>query len=62
MWSGVELLMNEDTGTVRLCGEQEPGSAVYQVDTLVKISASEKVTSFVDFLTFNHKISRYIFI
>lgn len=37
------MLLNEDTGTVRLCGEQEPGSALYQVDTLVKISSSEQV-------------------
>ncbi|XP_053510248.1 kinetochore-associated protein 1 isoform X1 [Ictalurus furcatus] len=41
MWNNVELLLNEDTGTVRLCGEQEPGSALYQVDTLVKISSEQ---------------------
>ncbi|XP_046697965.1 kinetochore-associated protein 1 isoform X3 [Silurus meridionalis] len=43
MWNNVDLLVNEDTGTVRLCGEQEPGSALYQVDTPVRISASEKL-------------------
>uniref|UniRef100_A0A4W4HM23 RZZ complex subunit KNTC1/ROD C-terminal domain-containing protein n=1 Tax=Electrophorus electricus TaxID=8005 RepID=A0A4W4HM23_ELEEL len=44
MWNNVELLINEDTHTVRLSGdsEQETGSALYQIDTLVKISP-EKV-------------------
>ncbi|XP_060762821.1 kinetochore-associated protein 1 isoform X2 [Neoarius graeffei] len=43
MWNNIELLVNEDTNTVRLCGEQEPDSALYQLDTLVRISASGKV-------------------
>ncbi|KAA0716378.1 Kinetochore-associated protein 1 [Triplophysa tibetana] len=47
MWNNVELLLNEDTNTVRLYSdaEQESGNALYQVDTLVKISSSEKVLS-----------------
>ncbi|XP_050966456.1 kinetochore-associated protein 1 isoform X1 [Labeo rohita] len=47
MWNNVELLLNEDTNTVRLSGdaEQESGNALYQVDTLVKLSSSEKVLS-----------------
>lgn len=43
MWNNVDLLINEDTNTVRLCGESEQGSALYQVDTLLRISASEQV-------------------
>uniref|UniRef100_A0A8C1QQ82 Kinetochore associated 1 n=1 Tax=Cyprinus carpio TaxID=7962 RepID=A0A8C1QQ82_CYPCA len=44
MWSNVELLLNEETNTVRLYSdEQETGSALYQVDSLVKLSSSEKV-------------------
>ncbi|XP_073696057.1 kinetochore-associated protein 1 [Garra rufa] len=47
MWNNVELLLNEDTNTVRLYSdvEQESGNALYQVDTLVKLSSSEKVLS-----------------
>ncbi|XP_073716353.1 kinetochore-associated protein 1 isoform X1 [Misgurnus anguillicaudatus] len=47
MWNNVELLLNEDTNTVRLYSdaEQESTNALYQVDTLVKISSSEKVLS-----------------
>ncbi|XP_062873879.1 kinetochore-associated protein 1 [Trichomycterus rosablanca] len=45
MWNNVDLLINEDTNTVRLCSESDQGSALYQVDTLVKISSSEKVPS-----------------
>ncbi|XP_009300259.2 kinetochore-associated protein 1 isoform X2 [Danio rerio] len=47
MWNNVELLLNEDTNTVRLYNdvEQESGNALYQVDNLVKISSSEKVVS-----------------
>ncbi|XP_069038305.1 kinetochore-associated protein 1 isoform X2 [Lepisosteus oculatus] len=47
MWTHVELLTNDDTGTGRLSidSRQECGSALYQVDTLVKISSSEKVIS-----------------
>ncbi|KAG7318542.1 hypothetical protein KOW79_018297 [Hemibagrus wyckioides] len=43
MWNNVEFLLSEDTNTVRLSGEQEPGSALYQLDTPVKISTSEQV-------------------
>ncbi|TSW89619.1 Kinetochore-associated protein 1 [Bagarius yarrelli] len=42
MWNHVELLINEETNTVRLCGDQEPGNALYQLDTLLKISATEQ--------------------
>uniref|UniRef100_A0AAR2KKM6 RZZ complex subunit KNTC1/ROD C-terminal domain-containing protein n=1 Tax=Pygocentrus nattereri TaxID=42514 RepID=A0AAR2KKM6_PYGNA len=45
MWNNVELLINEDTNTVRLSSDSEHGSALYQVDTLVRISPSEKVPS-----------------
>uniref|UniRef100_A0A4W3HU79 Kinetochore associated 1 n=1 Tax=Callorhinchus milii TaxID=7868 RepID=A0A4W3HU79_CALMI len=47
MWNDVELLTNDDTGSGRLNIEArgENGAALYQVDTLVKISSSEKVTS-----------------
>ncbi|XP_043096489.1 kinetochore-associated protein 1 isoform X3 [Puntigrus tetrazona] len=47
MWNQVELLLNEDTNTIRLYSdvEQESGNALYQVDTLVKLSSSEKVVS-----------------
>ncbi|XP_031422613.1 kinetochore-associated protein 1 isoform X1 [Clupea harengus] len=42
MWNKVELLINDDTNTVRLSlGD----SALYQVDTLVKLSSSENVVS-----------------
>ncbi|XP_066511842.1 kinetochore-associated protein 1-like [Hoplias malabaricus] len=43
MWNNVELLINEDTNTVRLSSDSEQGSALYQVDTLVRISPSEQV-------------------
>ncbi|XP_028269515.1 kinetochore-associated protein 1 [Parambassis ranga] len=45
MWSDVELLTNEDTNTVRFdsVSREENGSGLYQVDTLVKISTSNKV-------------------
>ncbi|XP_033828339.1 kinetochore-associated protein 1 [Periophthalmus magnuspinnatus] len=45
MWSDVELLTNEDTGTVRLgsVSTEENGSGLYQVDTLAKISAASEV-------------------
>ncbi|KAL4646609.1 kinetochore-associated protein 1 [Arapaima gigas] len=45
MWNDVELLANDDTGTVRLSFDlrQQCGSALYQVDNLVKLSCSEKV-------------------
>lgn len=46
MWSDVELLTNEDTNTVRLSSvsKEENGSGLYQVDTLVKVSAANEVT------------------
>lgn len=45
MWSDVELLTNEDTNTVRLgsMSKEENGSGLYQIDTLVKISAANEV-------------------
>ncbi|MBN3296609.1 KNTC1 protein, partial [Amia calva] len=47
MWNDVELLTSDDTSSGRLCidSRQECGSALYQVDTLVKVSSSEKVRS-----------------
>ncbi|KAM6945162.1 kinetochore-associated protein 1 isoform 1-T1 [Lycodopsis pacificus] len=39
-WSEVELLTNEDTGSV---SKEENGSGLYQVDTLVKISTESEV-------------------
>uniref|UniRef100_A0A3P9MGD6 Kinetochore associated 1 n=1 Tax=Oryzias latipes TaxID=8090 RepID=A0A3P9MGD6_ORYLA len=43
-WSDVELLINEDTNTVRYEGvsREDSGSGLYQVDTLVRISSSNK--------------------
>ncbi|KAM4810605.1 kinetochore-associated protein 1 [Rhinophrynus dorsalis] len=45
MWNDIELLANDDTGSCRLNidSRQESGTALYQVDTLLKISSSEKV-------------------
>lgn len=45
MWSDVELLTNEDTNTIRLnsVSKEESASGLYQVDTLVKISAASEV-------------------
>uniref|UniRef100_A0A8C7PQY7 Kinetochore associated 1 n=1 Tax=Oncorhynchus mykiss TaxID=8022 RepID=A0A8C7PQY7_ONCMY len=45
MWNDVELLINEDTNTGRLCNVREENSGLYQVDTLVKIASTEKVLS-----------------
>ncbi|KAM8961292.1 kinetochore-associated protein 1 [Pelodytes ibericus] len=47
MWNEIELLANDDTGSCRLNidSRQESGTALYQVDTLLKISSSEKVLS-----------------
>lgn len=45
MWNEIELLANDDTGTVQLpvgLG-RECGTALYQVDTLLQITSSEKV-------------------
>ncbi|XP_040272101.1 kinetochore-associated protein 1 [Bufo bufo] len=46
MWNDIELLANDDTGSCRLNidSRQESGTALYQVDTLLKISSSEKVS------------------
>uniref|UniRef100_A0A3B3RDN2 Kinetochore associated 1 n=1 Tax=Paramormyrops kingsleyae TaxID=1676925 RepID=A0A3B3RDN2_9TELE len=46
MWNDVELLTSDDTGTVRLAvdSSRECGSALYQVDTLVKLSCAERVS------------------
>ncbi|XP_072351643.1 kinetochore-associated protein 1 [Scyliorhinus torazame] len=46
MWNDIELLTNDDTGTGRLNIEarKESGAALYQVDTIVKISSSTTVT------------------
>lgn len=46
MWSDVELLTNDDTGNARLNLEtrKESGAALYQVDTIVKISSSVTVS------------------
>ncbi|XP_073532338.1 kinetochore-associated protein 1-like [Phyllobates terribilis] len=46
MWNDIELLANDDTGSCRLNidSRQESGSALYQVDTLLKISSTEKVS------------------
>uniref|UniRef100_A0A8C8RMP3 Kinetochore associated 1 n=1 Tax=Pelusios castaneus TaxID=367368 RepID=A0A8C8RMP3_9SAUR len=45
MWNDIELLTNDDTGSGRISigSKQECGTALYQVDTLVKITSSEKV-------------------
>ncbi|XP_067911152.1 kinetochore-associated protein 1 isoform X2 [Heterodontus francisci] len=46
MWNEIELLTNDDTCTGRLSIEtrKESGAALYQVDTVVKISSSTTVT------------------
>nr|DBA23163.1 TPA: hypothetical protein GDO54_014103 [Pyxicephalus adspersus] len=46
MWNDIEILANDDTGSCRLNidSRQESGTALYQVDTLLKISSTEKVT------------------
>uniref|UniRef100_A0A7M4F655 Kinetochore associated 1 n=1 Tax=Crocodylus porosus TaxID=8502 RepID=A0A7M4F655_CROPO len=45
MWNEIDLLINDDTGSGRLSAGsgQECGTALYQVDTLVKITSSDKV-------------------
>uniref|UniRef100_A0A8B9CIC0 Kinetochore associated 1 n=1 Tax=Anser brachyrhynchus TaxID=132585 RepID=A0A8B9CIC0_9AVES len=45
MWSDIEILANDDTGSEQLsvCIGQECGSALYQVDALLQITSSEKV-------------------
>ncbi|KAJ7396567.1 Kinetochore-associated protein 1 [Pitangus sulphuratus] len=47
MWNDIELLLSDDTGSVQLpvgLG-QECGTALYQVDTLLQITSSEKVSA-----------------
>ncbi|NXC42411.1 KNTC1 protein, partial [Penelope pileata] len=46
MWSDIELLTNDDTRSELLsaCLGQESGSSLYQVDSLLQITASEKVS------------------
>lgn len=43
MWNEIELLLNEDTGRLPVGLGQECGTALYQVDTLLQITSSEKV-------------------
>ncbi|NWU93456.1 KNTC1 protein, partial [Upupa epops] len=46
MWNDIELLANDDTGSMQLpvgLG-RECGTALYQVDTLLQITSSEKVS------------------
>uniref|UniRef100_A0ABM5F2B4 Kinetochore-associated protein 1 isoform X2 n=1 Tax=Pogona vitticeps TaxID=103695 RepID=A0ABM5F2B4_9SAUR len=47
MWDDVELLASDDTGSGRLSiqSRQESGRALYQINTLVKITSSERVSS-----------------
>ncbi|XP_039218490.1 kinetochore-associated protein 1 isoform X3 [Crotalus tigris] len=47
MWDNVELLMSEDTGSGQLSisSRQECGSALYQMNTLLKMTSSQKVLS-----------------
>uniref|UniRef100_A0A8C9N2M1 Kinetochore associated 1 n=1 Tax=Serinus canaria TaxID=9135 RepID=A0A8C9N2M1_SERCA len=44
MWNEIELLLNEDTGRLPVGLGQECGTALYQVDTLLQITSSEKVS------------------
>ncbi|XP_054502063.2 kinetochore-associated protein 1 [Agelaius phoeniceus] len=44
MWNEIELLLNEDTGQLPVGLGQECGTALYQVDTLLQITSSEKVS------------------
>ncbi|KAM6403938.1 kinetochore-associated protein 1 [Rhynochetos jubatus] len=46
MWNDIELLVNDDTGSeqLRVGLGRECGTALYQVDTLLQITSSEKVT------------------
>ncbi|XP_063272440.1 kinetochore-associated protein 1 [Prinia subflava] len=42
MWNEIELLLNDDTGPLPVGLGQECGTALYQVDTLLQITSSEK--------------------
>uniref|UniRef100_A0A669PF12 Kinetochore associated 1 n=1 Tax=Phasianus colchicus TaxID=9054 RepID=A0A669PF12_PHACC len=46
MWNDIEILVNDDTRREQLsvCLGQECGSALYQVDSLLQITSSEKVS------------------
>ncbi|NXN95932.1 KNTC1 protein, partial [Rhinopomastus cyanomelas] len=46
MWNDIELLTNDDTGTMQLSVGlgRECGTALYEVDTLLQITSSEKVS------------------
>ncbi|NWY38086.1 KNTC1 protein, partial [Sylvia atricapilla] len=44
MWNDIELLLNDDTGPLPVGRGQECGTALYQVDTRLQISSSEKVS------------------
>ncbi|RMC05786.1 hypothetical protein DUI87_17329 [Hirundo rustica rustica] len=44
MWNDVELLLNDDTGQLPVGLGQECGTALYQVDSLLQITSSEKVS------------------
>ncbi|NXY53050.1 KNTC1 protein, partial [Callaeas wilsoni] len=44
MWNDVELLLNDDTGQLPVGLGHECGTALYQVDTLLQITSSEKVS------------------
>ncbi|NXM91499.1 KNTC1 protein, partial [Oenanthe oenanthe] len=44
MWSDIELLLNDDTGQLPVGLGHECGTALYQVDTLLQITSSEKVS------------------
>lgn len=48
MWNDIELLANDDTGNEQLAVGigHECGTALYQVDTLLQITSSEKVEFF----------------
>lgn len=43
MWNDIELLLNEDSGQLPVGLGHECGTALYQVDTLLQITSSEKV-------------------
>uniref|UniRef100_A0A3B3B568 Kinetochore associated 1 n=1 Tax=Oryzias melastigma TaxID=30732 RepID=A0A3B3B568_ORYME len=64
MWSDVELLINEDTNIVRYDGvsREDSGSGLYQVDTLVRISSSNKVAILLIFIVFSNTIEIIIIV
>lgn len=43
MWNDIELLLNDDTGQLLVGLGHECGTALYQVDTRLQITSSEKV-------------------